>query len=510
MADGVWLLDIEAGQTWRVATRGVTSEGNAYADGLDVPDPQDALALHASEPSERSIPLTVWVDQIPDFDIEAVLLGATGTLRWWSDPTSTDAPVTWMVGDLDDPEYGGRDEPVTLSLREVPWDDRGTLPALRASVDSDTWPSADPDAEGERYPIPIGRPGVSEAGTPALVVDAAADQVLISDGSVAATTVTLVVNGVASAGVPVTETTDGLGRRVSICDTTAVPINIADGDEVWVRWGASAGGTLDPDDPTAALRGAGGVVEYLLRRTTLRVDWGRIRAVRARLDPYLIDGYIGAAPGDRVGPWRWISEHVLPLLPVSLRVGPNGLYFAVFEPEAPIGQVRMALEEGRNCERVSPVVVLGTKEIANDLSLAYAPRASTDKPTSVATLTGVQATLDGDSAAIESAICRESVRRYGPRHRSDRTAVVYDRATALRVLRQRAATRALPPREVTYVLDVADAERLDPGDPVSLIDAGLGWSARVMHVWAIRWAGSTREVTLRQYAQPGRDYSTTA
>lgn len=511
MSAGVWLLDLDAGQIWRFGTREVTWDGHAYAAGLDVPDPEDALALHATEPTERSVPLTIWIDQSPDLDpdtsLEAVLLGATGTLRWWSDPDSGD-PVTWMVGDLDEPEYGGRSEPITFSLREMPWDDRGQLPALRARVALATWPVFDPDIHWERYPIVIGRPGVDQAGTPALLVDAAADVVLISDGAVAAATVTLVVNGVGYAGVAVVETTDGLGRRVSTCDTTAVPLNLVDGDEVWVRWGASAGGILDPADPTRALRGAGGVVEYLLRRSTLRVDWGRIRAVRERLDPYLIDGYIQPAPGERVQPWGWLSEHVLPLLPVSVRTGPDGLYLAVFEPTTPIGQVRAVMEEGRNCTRISPVTVLGTSDIANDLSLAYAPRASNDKPTEIATLTGSQDTLDDDSTAIDSGICRESVRRFGARPWAAKTAVVYDRATAVRVLRHRAALRALPPREVTYVLDVADAEGLEPGDPVSLADAELGWPARVAHVWAIRWIGATREVTLRLYAMPGRDYST--
>lgn len=510
MADGVWLLDLDAGQTWRFATRAVTWDGNAYAAGLEVPDPEDVLALHATEPTEQSVPLTIWIDQLPDFTaavMEQVLLGATGTLRWWSDPDGTAAPVTWMVGDLDEPEYGGRQEPITLSLREVPWEDRGELPALRARVATETWPNHDPGVRWERYPIVIGRPGVNEVGTPALIVDGVADQAVIADGAVAAATVTAVVNGVATAGIAVIETADALGRRVSIVDTTATAAVFADGDEVWIRWGASAGGLLDPADPTRALRGAGGVVEYLLRRSTLRVDWGRIRAVRSRLDPYLVDGYIQPGPGERVQPWGWLAEHVLPLLPVSVRTGPEGLYLAVFEPEVPIGQVRFALEARRNCDRISPVTVLGTGDVINDLSMAYAPRASTDQPTLTATLSGVQETLDDDSEATPSAICRESVRRYGARPWRSKSAVVYDRATILRVLRQRAATRALPPREVAYVLDLADAEILEPGDPVSLVDAEIGWTSRVAYVWAIRWAGATREVTLRYYAQPGRDYA---
>ena len=112
MSAGVWLLDLDAGQTWRFATREVTQGGHRYAGGLDVPDPEDVLALHATEPVERSVPLTIWLDQIPDLDpddsLEGVLLGATGTLRWWSDPAGDDDPVTWMVGLLDEPEYGGR------------------------------------------------------------------------------------------------------------------------------------------------------------------------------------------------------------------------------------------------------------------------------------------------------------------------------------------------------------------------------------------------------------------
>ena len=70
-----------------------------------------------------------------------------------------------------------------------------------------------------------------------------------------------------------------------------------------------------------------------------------------------------------------------------------------------------------------------------------------------------------------------------------------------------ASREALPAREVAYAVDDdADLRDLEPGDPVAITDASLGWSSRVAYVWSVRVAAE-REVVLRLWHQIGRDKS---
>ncbi len=508
MASPVWLIDIEAGTTWRFATRRIVYAGSVYADGLETSGSfGDALSF--SVPSESVMPITISAQAVPLLDTEDVSMGATATVRYWRDPDG-DAPVVVLSGPLEDPEYGGPDEPLTASVREVPWDDHGKIPQATARINDDTWPNRDtlPDIEDEFYPLVIGEPGVASAGvygSPAYyVLRGATDYVLIAQHPVLASTVTIHdETGPSSASLSVLTVLDGLGRSVSVANASAWA-SLDAGDELWAVWDGG-GGLANPEAPSDLLTGAGDVIEYILHRSTIRVDWGRLRAAKMRLNAYRIDTYIQADPGERVTPWDWIVDQLLPILPVSVRTGPDGIYLTVFDPGTPNSSARGALEEGRNCDRVSAVSVVGTSDVANDYSLSYAPRANKDKGSLVVRVTGSQETLDAYSGAVASSICVESVRRYGVISREVSTSAVYDTATATKILMAMAARDSLPSREVVYVLDDGSLTDLEPGDTVSVTDSSLGWRDRTLYVWSVRVADE-REVTLRMWHQAGRDY----
>jgi hypothetical protein len=504
------MCEIVAGQTWRFASRAVAFDGNEYTDGLETPGTfADALSL--SVPSEASMPITIHAQAVADLDVEDVVRGATARILWWADPDGDD-PIVVLDGVVEDPVYGGADEPLTATVREVPWDDRGRIPAVDAVINDDTWPNRDPqvDITDERYPIVIGAPGVSSVagdvvGSPAFwVVVGGTDYLLIAGHPVLAASIWLNdLTGPSATTAAVTTTADGLGRQVAVCDVTAWS-GLGAGDELWATW-YLGGGLANPDAPGELMTGAGDVLEWMLHRSTIRVDWGRLRAAKARLNAYRIDTYIQADPERRVTPWDWIVSHLLPILPVAVRTGPAGLYLAAFDLSASVPIA--SLEDGRNCDRSSPVSVSGTSGVANDLALHYAPRADRDKGSRVARVSGHRPTLDTYSDAVRSALCEESVRRFGARSLELSTSVVYDDATATRVLIALAARSALPPRDVVYTVDQS-LERLEPGDVVAVTDSGLGWTAKIAHVWAVR-VSETTEITLRLWHRPGRDRAQT-
>lgn len=521
MTSPAWLVDLVAGQTWRFASREIRWNGHTYADGLGVSD-GGVDVLSFAEPTERAIQVTINAQHVPAFDVDDVAIGATATVYYWHDPDGTEDPVIAVAGVVEDPEYGGDAEPLTATVREVPWDDRGLLPDARAKVDDETWPDHDPAIRGEFYPIVFGAPGVVDSGgssagfgSPALYVDTGggADLVLLAGHPVAAATVVVRDITAGTAGVfNVQHQTDGLGRRVAVTDLTADRVSgslgaAVAGNEYWTRWSGSAGGLPSLTTPAVAMTGAGDVIEWLLHRSTIRVDWGRLRAAAGRLNAYKIDTYVQADPEERVKPWEWIADQLLPLLPVAVRTGPKGAYLAVFDPASQPKDVRGRLEAGRNCDRISPISVVGTADVANDFVLAYAAQAEEDTFYKEVRVTGSRATMDAYASSRRSAICQESVRRFGVVVRELTAAAIYDPSTAARVLTAMAAREALPAREVAYAVDDdADLRDLEPGDPVAITDASLGWSSRVAYVWSVRVAAE-REVVLRLWHQIGRDKS---
>lgn len=504
---GVWMLDIEAGQTWRFATLPVTFDGDAYLDGLDVSGAfLDEIAT--SLPSERSASVVIHGQARSELDAEDLSLGAMGVLYYWQDPDGSDDPIALIRGRLVDPVYGASDEPIEATVREVPWMDRGLIPAPEAAINDDTWPNRDPSSgiDDEVYPVVIGEPGRTDVmGSPAYYAQTGAtDYVLLAGHPVIAGTVTVYDRtGAVSNSLTVSTVADGLSRNVAVGVATGWGA-LNQGDELWAVWD-DGGGLANPEDPTSALTGAGDLIEWLLHRSTIRVDWGRMRAAKARLNAYRIDTYIQGPPGERVSPWAWISEHLLPILPVMVRSSAAGLYLAVLDVSAPVGVARGRLEEGRNCDRISMVETIGTEDVANDIEIHYAPRSDGDTMASVVRVTGSGAVLDTFDDAVRSSVCEESVRRFGRIPRSLTTTAIYDGSTAVRLATALAARSALPPRQVVYSLrDGSGLESLEPGDTVRLTDSDLGWSGRSAVVWSVR-VGTPYELTLRLYRSHGRD-----
>ena len=512
MASPVWLIDIVAGQTWRFATRAITHDGNAYADGLETPGSfADALAFAA--PAESSTPFSLNAQHVADFDVDDVALGATGTLYFWGDPAGDSLAVTVASGTIEEPEYGGADELITATLREVPWEDRGRIPSRTARINSTTWPNYDTEAgiDDEYYPDIVGEPGVDAddvAGSPAYYVDTVGDNLLVAGHRVVASTVRIVnvTVGVDLGALTVSITSDGLDQTVATVDASGVgPGNLNVGDELWAIWNGG-GGLPSAADSSLAMLGAGDLIEYLLHRSTLRVDWGRVRTARDKLNTFRIDTYIQADPGDRVTPWTWITNHLLPLLPIAVRTGPRGLYLAVFDIATPSAHVDATMEAGRNCTRISAVTSAGTGEVVNDLAMEYAPRADTDKGSRSVRVTGSTVVLDAFDDAIRSAVCAESDRRFGTVSDEITTTAIYDQSTATRALLVRAAMDALPAQVVFYAADEGSGlELLEPGSSVLLTDEELGWEDHHAYVWTVTVA-DVREIELRLWRVMGRDF----
>lgn len=386
--DLVWIATMTyAGQTWRMATVAVELDEVAYPatmaatswrrkvslfDGLDLPD---------------DLGISGWVEG------DLVELARRGhrlrsarmevaQVRVRPDRTTPDTYARRRVlasGILRDVTLGTYDQGHTFVSGSVhmPWpSSTATIPPATHTIDRTTWQRgamADSD-EGVSYPVIIGYPGRDDADDtyqiPAMRaawISRARDewQVLcVGSPRIKATTVRIFhtanpegwdVNVSdeyspylgSGPGTPI-DATDTHGVAVSVVDYKAEgysetgnpneidpaswPSSTEASDptkEVYVGLTAAGGGGLAHRGEV--LRGAGGVLAWALELTGWPVDWGRTDAARALLDGLLID----AAITERIGAVDWLQGHLLPLLPVTLRVGGDGIYPLVWRRPTP-------------------------------------------------------------------------------------------------------------------------------------------------------------------------------
>lgn len=264
--------------------------------------------------------------------------------------------------------------------------------------------------------------------------------------------------------------TFGLGDKSLTFDTwqsdeqPAIFVGWYDGNE---DDGATGGGVMQDGK---LVREAGDVIEYLLSLTTQRVDWGRIAAAKPLLSRFLLDGVIT----DRVSPWDVLQDEILPLLPVSLCSGPNGLYVVVWQFNATAADATVRIDADANpAIGREGRVKYDSEDRANRISLSYAYsyRAGTY---CAQVVFGAAEDVETDPATVVHALCDFSRRRVGyPVDRSTQTAWVYDTSTAYAVCEWQAAAYALPSRTVQYRVPELDFVHVERGQVATLSDSEL-------------------------------------
>lgn len=390
------------------------------------------------------------------------LLSATGELSLWIDGTTYEDRRVILRGRLNDPEYGYVDEPLNASLQSEFFEDRGLIPPANQIITTTTWPNAAENAIGASYPFVFGQIPSGLSLSRAYLVDTVGQLILVAGHHTVAGSV-----GVSTAGASATLTAvpgvDGLGNAVTTVDVSTM-VYTAD-DEFMVSWidGAYAANNQQP------LAGAGDVLAYLLSQTTLEVDWGRTLVAKDYLNRFQLAGCIL----EGVTPFEFITANLCPILPMSLVLGPYGLYPVPWRYDATQRDVVERLDTGIDpfLALDGPVAYEGSiRDLVNSFKLKYALRVRTGVTTKAVTLSGARTA--GDTNSAESIVCRQSQLRYGTRTMEAESTVVYDDATAGLTLAWWARAKALPTRVLTYIAGY-DRAWLERGDVVSITDAGL-------------------------------------
>jgi hypothetical protein len=497
-----------AGQTFRWSTKPVVIEdvngdSLSFDGGLNELDFETVLQTLADAPDQTSISLDLmWpVDIAKLVSNGHDLSTARGELSAWIEGNTYENRQVLVSGRVRQPIYAAYNEPVSFTIEEAPFEDVAEWPPSSQRINKETWPRYR-DAEVNRpYVQVIGRPGVYTQpdgtvvegnGTRAQVVETRvgdstqASTLLIAGHRVKSPTVRIYYVGAEGwtpdeglieigAGInyerPVSYRQDGLGNYVSTVDISGAAAEICRSVEFQVQWvGAAEGenGGLVRTDSGGLTRGAGDVMEYVLKQSTLRVDWGRFNAVRQKMNAYFLDFFMDS----NVSPWEWISDNLLPLMPVSMHSGAQGLYPVFWDYAATSRDAVDSIEHGPGVVRVSGMEYqTQPSKLRNKITLKYGydvvegehQRSAIHTPDPDLT----------DSEQITSEFAKRSKLQYGLKAESIFTSeVVNDDATAHKVTNWRILAEAFSHRSITYEVSQEYAY-LELGSVILLTDAEL-------------------------------------
>jgi len=521
----VWLLDFSfAGQAFYLSKdhESATIEGETfdYHPGLVWGGTlEDQIDLLSGSPSPNQVSLTLYLEGLADVPQLVAdghdLAAATGKLFVWA--RGSGERLLLIDGKVTDPQYGAKDQPVTLGLEEAPFDDTALFPDAQARVDSKTWSTAREDLELERYPWIFGYPGLdTKPASPALWV--ATDKLLIAGHPVTTDLGSNVTvhnrSTTTSQALAVAVEADGEGRNVTTVDISGMSGVNAEDDEYWVEWASdSAGGVATHDGEVC--RGAGDVLRFMMEQSDVRWDRGRLAAIVPGLNFYRIDAAVIAEPDRRIAPLEWIAENLVPILPISARQGAEGMYWALFRYDATAADAIAAIDIDRaQGSRDGAVSYSSRDQIANEFRLAYSLFGPTGRHNRSYILTGDDETLNREppiyggpesTNAATNAATRISRARFGYLPREFKTDVVYDMITAGRVCHWLAAAYALPSRTIAYTVEQRFGH-LVPGDVVTLTDSEIAASSLPCLVDSVTWSEQgSLGLVLRAIDNPARE-----
>jgi hypothetical protein len=528
-----WVLSLEyAGGTWYLGQESVTIDDGTggtivISDGLlDLADMTETLDLWSTDSPRRSVPVEfdLGIDVATLIEQGHDLAGCVAELAQLADGDDWSARRPFVVGRLQEPQYGADGEGVRASIEQDVLSDESEIRTVNVTplafavaqqavtgleFIGSTSPTADENV-AIALPTVLGTPGRElNPGTIATRVEtfrtpATTDYYylwLIAGHAVDATTVTLRATDGTEAVFSVLACTLASGEVVSfVVDFVgvAVPTWTNTTEAAVVVW-TGGGGLVDQN--YGPLRYAGDYVAWLLSLTEQDVDHARVNLAREQLRAYEIATYLD----EPVTVAEYIREVILDILPVSMTVGPRGVYPYVWRWDATADDAvaHFDVTEDPDIEREGLVTYEDADRIENTVQLLYgwAPRAETYTGEMWAVgdpalrPRGLQ--FGGASSLSRSywtdPVLAKSVARYGVKRASLESAIVHDDLTATQVLAWRSRRWALPSRVVEYTCPQRWAW-IEPGDFVTVTDPELAWSERLCLVQSRAWAsdGSVR------------------
>lgn len=509
-----WLLELHfAGQVfrWSTATATVSRRLPAvdylYYLGFDPPEIEQSLDGIGSAPSERSTSIEVF---FPRETSVARLLAegfdpsyATAELSLWREGSYWEERRVMLVGHVSRMEYGGPDEPVTLTIVEGVLEDSSLISPV-FSTDTVRWPSL-LDGE-ESFPLAtiLGAPGRYEDGgttkyAPAVPACALAEggipigvtRLAFASHHVSANSVQVFDDDAGEAVFSTVNTTTAIGEAVAEVTISGTDLK-RDQSTFYVALygdGLSVGGVAIETIADACL--------WALSYTSLKIDRAAWAVLGERTRGYKIATYLDSS----CQPLDWIIQEVLPLVPVSLVTGPDGLAPVWWNLQPQPRDVVARFEVGKRGVSRAGRVRVHEGEIANHIRAEVGIDIRSEKPRVIVEV-GADPDLDASPPVLASLHAAVSQTRYGRREVRLESHATWDRTTAEQWAQWVLLHRALPRREITIEVG-SEWLWLPLGSVVAITDDDLYWSVRYALLTGVRVdSEEALTLTLTSFDQP--------
>lgn len=232
---------------------------------------------------------------------------------------------------------------------------------------------------------------------------------------------------------------------------------------------------LNSGRQTGPLKTVHDLLALVLSSSSLPVDWPRLHAALDRIPVFDVEGYVD----ERVAVWDFVSRELLPLLPMTLRNGPRGLYALTADMGATVADSIGTLRAGVDCFRLG--VIQYERRLA-DLDGVIEVEAGRNGTQPARTVTADGSTMIQSiraRLALESSVPGRPISRVGmsSTHTGQTTQTIKapwlaGETGAQYVAHQRLAYRSAQIRSVRYELTPEFIE-LEVGDLVRLVDASV-------------------------------------
>lgn len=369
------------------------------------------------------------------------------------------------------------------------------------------YPLIDPDrvlrgntpSSGKIAPVVIGSPYLS----PAYLIDESNDIAVVASHFVAAENVDIKdQEGNTRTGIPIDNVTSvltGTQARVDLQDGSGHALVYGDGSsfELWVRWGSEFA-HLNPFG-AGVLHGAGDVIRYALSFVNAFKDNSAFEALAPHLNSYKIDGWIN----EDVEALEWLESAILPYLPVSIQVGPFGLYPILDLHIAATIQAPVAVvEDGVDFYVTSGFLPLGDPEdIINRLILRYNWSGEHDAYVSIVEIDPRVELEDHTATKFSSLHSRISFNRFGLRTKVMEADFISENTTASRVAMDLVRKYAYPRMGIEVEADFSWGW-LDIGDLIQITSSKLHLTNEIVQVVKKSYLGASWSYQLLIHSDP--------
>lgn len=430
-----------------------------------------------------------------------------------------DNRIVLYRGDIQQPQFGDPNEPnnfVSFSIEAQPYANNQLL--LQTGVIDQRFPNRDIDtADGKPYPIVFGMPGnyVANGETRTIYATPAyctkrydshdAHFMIAGHDIVGVGTVDIIdKNGQSTTKTPIRDI-DQYGNvyfyvEIVPSDNVAMPGYSGSGDstEWWVHWNTPA---LPNRFGDGALTRGGDILLWAMLRSGQNVDIGAFANFSALLNRYQFEGFINDS---QVYAWEWLQGNILPLLPIGIRMGANGLR-PVLDVLAFIDNIqptaRWYIDADSEIQQITAVTqTTGTDDIYNDVTLQYAFNAYNDGYAGISRCRHIRQTPND----LQNDVAKISVNRYGIRQNVIDTPYVYNGTTADLITQTMVRANGLPRYEFSVVANVQWGY-INIGDIILVNAPRLALTNHNCMIVGKRWRGQTWEYKLVYSINPNLD-----